>query len=596
MLNVCFMQFPSISEGVIRQNSTENSFSRGKEYDRAGSVVDIVQRGTMLQSEVEGTEVKPYRVTVEFDAGGVTAAHCTCPYEYGGWCKHIIATLLTCNRLPDQIEVRPTLVQLLDRLNPVQTQRLVQELVAAQPELIDWVDRQVHLMTNPQPAKTSRKPRRSPIDVTPFRRQVRHILREGIRELEYGCEHDPFGEALSELIDRARSFSQNGDGESALAILEAITQSYAEEWDELNEYGGEIYGIDQELNEAWTEAILSTDLDEAQAVDLQTMLEAWQDELQADFGMSLAALEQGWSDPTLQEILVGTISEAEFWLEERPDFTADLALIRLQILDRQNREAEYLNLARVAGLTKQYLTRLAESGEVETAIALAQTELSTLEEAIALSKTLRESNHLAEALDIAQQGLAFSSYERYDFAIWTGELAEGLSQPEIAIEAYQTAFGDRPSFDLYQRLPTLSGKGWKQLKPKLLKALRQADAWNSDEAKVTIFLHEEMWDDAIATVSKRYIYNPSLAYRVMDAVIPYQPDWVIDTAIPQADEIMNAGRSDKYSTAIEWLKRVKAAYVESERQAEWQTYRSSLVLTHGKKRKLIALLDAAKLS
>ncbi|MGG6270014.1 SWIM zinc finger family protein [Leptolyngbya sp. AN03gr2] len=167
------MQFPSISEGVIRQNSTENSFSRGKEYDRAGSVVDVVQRGAILQAEVEGTEVKPYRVTLEFDAGGVTAVRCTCPYEYEGWCKHVIATLLTCNRLPDKIEARPTLVQLLDRLNPNQTQRLVQEMVAEQPELIELVDRQVHLMTNPQPVAATRKPRRSPIDVTPFRRQVR---------------------------------------------------------------------------------------------------------------------------------------------------------------------------------------------------------------------------------------------------------------------------------------------------------------------------------------------------------------------------------------------------------------------------------------
>lgn len=589
------MKFPLISEGVIRQNSTENSLSRGKEYNRMGSVVDIVQRGTILQAEVEGTEVKPYRVTLEFDAGGVTEARCTCPYEYGGWCKHIVATVFTCNQQPNKIEARPTLVQLLDRLNPVQTQRLVQELVTAQPELIELVDQQVHLMTNPQPAKTSRKPRRSPIDVTPFRRQVRHILREGIRELEYGCEHDPFGEALSELIDQARSFSQNGDGESALAILEAITQSYAEEWDELNEYGGEIYGIDQELNEAWTEAILSTDLDEAQAVDLQTMLEAWQDELQADFGMSLAALEQGWNDPTLIEILAGTLSEAEFWMEERPDFTANLALIRLQILDRQNRDAEYLNLARVAGLTEQYLTRLAESGDVETAIALAETELSTVKEAFALAKALWESNHLAEALQVAKLGLAFSGYELYDFAIWTGELAEGLKQTAIAVEAYQAAFSTQASFDLYQRLQTLAKNQWKRLQPSLIQTLRRSDGWSSEAAKVDIFLHEGLWNDAISTVNKKYIYNGALAYRVMDAVITHQPDWVIDTAIRNADEIMNAGKSEKYSTAIEWLKRAKAAYVASERQAEWQTYRRDLVLAHGKKRKLMSLLETAKL-
>lgn len=605
MLRKNLMQFPSISESVIRQNSTENSFSRGKEYDLAGSVVDVVQRGTILQAEVEGTEVKPYRVTLEFDAAGVTAALCTCPYEYEGWCKHIVATLLTCNRLLDKIKARPTLVQLLDRLNPIQTQRLVQEMVAEQPELIEFVDRHVNLTTHPTPTKSTRKPRRSPIDVTPFRRQVRQILREGIRELEDGCEDDPFGEELLELVDRARSFSENGDGESAIAILEAITQSYSQEWDELNEYGGEVYGINDELNAAWTEAILSAELDAAQITDIQGMLMAWQDELSDDFSMSLAALEQGWTDPTLQEMLAGTISEAEFWLEERPDFTRDLALIRLQILDRQNREAEYLNLARVAGLTQQYLTRLAESGDIENAVALARTELSTIEEASALAKTLRESNHLAEALEIAEQGLGYSGNGLYDFAIWTGEFAEELNNSAFsakrncvatALRAYQTAFSVRPSFSLYQRSQLLAGKAWNQVKPVLLDALRQSSEWGNDEARVNIFLHENLLDEAISTVNKRYVYKLEWVYQVMDAVLDHRPDWVIETATRNADEIMNAGKSDKYATAIEWLKRVKAAYIASERQAEWRAYRSSLVLAHGKKRKLMALLDAAKLS
>jgi uncharacterized Zn finger protein len=83
-------------------------------------VVALTQRGNQLQAEVEGTEVQPYRVTVQFDTVGVSSAQCTCPYDYGGWCKHIVATLLTYSRQPNTIEERPTLVQLLDRLDHVQ--------------------------------------------------------------------------------------------------------------------------------------------------------------------------------------------------------------------------------------------------------------------------------------------------------------------------------------------------------------------------------------------------------------------------------------------------------------------------------------------
>lgn len=44
-----------------------------------------------------------------------------------------MATLLVCLREPERIELRPSLKQILDRLNEVQTQALIQELVANKP-------------------------------------------------------------------------------------------------------------------------------------------------------------------------------------------------------------------------------------------------------------------------------------------------------------------------------------------------------------------------------------------------------------------------------------------------------------------------------
>lgn len=362
---------PSISETTIQHHATSNSFSRGEEYYHRGAATDLVQRGDTIDAEVEGSEVFPYRVSLQVDSGGITAARCTCPYDYEGWCKHIVATALTWMRQPHRLELRPTLPQLLDRLDHVQTQRLVQALVAEQPALIDAIDRQVMLISNPTPptqVTTSR--RRTTLDVAPFRRHVKQLLREGVRSLEEGYEDDPFSDQLLEIIAKASAFARNDDGNSAIAILTAITETCVDEWDDIRDYGGDAFPIAESLNEAWTEAILSAERSSPEAVELQVMLEAWQDALDTDFSMSLAALQQGWDDPELQRALQGRgYADPE---RLHTPFGQELALMRLQILDRQERQQEYLNLARTEGLMVPYLTRLAALGKLEEVMTAAR--------------------------------------------------------------------------------------------------------------------------------------------------------------------------------------------------------------------------------
>ncbi|WP_298904074.1 SWIM zinc finger family protein [uncultured Nostoc sp.] len=73
------------------------------------------KRGNLIQAKVEASEITPHQVSIPFDAGGITPTCCNCAYDYDGWCKHIIATLLTCSRQLERIEERPTLEHLLNR-------------------------------------------------------------------------------------------------------------------------------------------------------------------------------------------------------------------------------------------------------------------------------------------------------------------------------------------------------------------------------------------------------------------------------------------------------------------------------------------------
>ncbi len=586
------MSIPQISEFTIRRHANAKSFQRGEAYYNAGAVNAVIQRGHLVQAEVTGTEARPYHVNLNFDSSGLTSVKCTCAYDYEGWCKHIVATMLVCARNSENIEQRPTLEELLNRLNYIETQRLLQELVAEYPPLIEAIDRHVSWMTNPAENQTAIKSvRRNTIDPAPFRRQVRQILKDTVRYFEEGYEEDPIGEDLLSVVQTAVDFSERGEGENAIAILEAITSTCAENWDDVAEYGAENDEVVGELNNAWCEAVLIAELTPEEKVDIQINLEAWQDEWNADFGLVMEALRQGWDYPPLVQVLQGNITERGAWEEDVPDYADDLALIRLKILERQERYQEYLYLAEAEGQTQQYLTMLGRLGRVEEAIDAAQTQMNSMEEAFALAKTLSVQGALQQALDIAQSGLNLPGNCQYELGIWTSDLASELGNSEAALLAIKAAFQMKPSFVDYQRMAELAGENWESVKTDLLRIVRTYSGWGTESAKVDIFLYEGLIDDAIAIASDLSSDRSELIHRVMDAAIPHNPGWVIANARRRAEKIMDAGKAEYYYYAVEWLKKARNAYLASGKKADWLSYRENLMQTHARKRKLMGMFQ-----
>ncbi|MEH2372038.1 SWIM zinc finger family protein [Nostoc sp.] len=583
------MSIPQISEFTIRRHANAKSFQQGEAYYEAGAVNAVAQRGDLLQADVAGTEATPDHVNVSFDRSGFSVS-CTCDYHLEGWCKHVVATMLVCARNSENIQQRPTLEQLLNRLDYIQTQRLLQELVTEYLPLIDTIERHVNWMTNPAEKQTTTKfIRRSTIDPVPFRGQVRQILQDTVRYFEEGYEEDPIADKLLSLVQTAVDFSERGQGENAIAILEAITSTCVENWDDVAEYGAENEQLVEQLNNAWCEAILNTELTPEEKVDIQINLEAWQDEWNADFGIVMEVLRQGWDYPPLVQVLQGNITERGAWEEDVPDYADDLALIRLKILQRQERYQEYLYLAEAEGQTQQYLTMLGRLGRVEEAIDAAQTQMNSMEEAFALAKTLRVQGALQQALDIAQSGLNLPGYCQYELGIWTIDLAVELGNSEAALLVIKAGFQVKPSFVDYQKMAELAGENWETVKTDLLRIVRTNSSWGTESAKVDIFLHEGLIDDAIAIVSELNSDYSELIHRVMDAAISANPDWVIANARLRAEKIMDAGEAEYYDYAVEWLKKARNAYLESGKKADWLSYREKLIKTHARKHKLIGM-------
>lgn len=581
---------PNLSVATIRHHTIAQSFERGQAYYQAGSVNSLIQRGDRLLARVEGSEVNDYQVDVQFDQGGVTRTTCTCPYDYEGWCKHIVAVLLTCLHQPDRIEQRPELATLLASLNREQLQTIVQNLANEQPEWMDAVEIEIALLTQSKTQTSQKAPRRTTVDPKPIEWQVERIINRYVEQ----WNDEPALDEIREIIQKADQFLEQGDGNNALIILGAIVRAYVQDWMNLDGSSGESGAFFEELDDALTEAILSAELTASESQQWQKELKNWQKEVD-DYGvdsfeMSLTALQQGWDYLPLREVLHGNVTELGAWEDEAPDFADDLAWIRLKILERQGRHQEYLYLAEAEGQTDRHLQMLAKLGRTEEAITQAQQQMSSAEEALVLAQTLREQGELEQALNIATQGLSLGGNHLYQLAVWTSELAEGIN-PEIALETRLTAFQLHPSLPDYLKLQELAGDQWKPLRQKLLTKLRGLSDTIYAETKVAIFLQEGLIDAAITTVTQLSSYQSAIIHPVMDAAVAHRPEWVIENARRRAEAIMDEGKAQYYYHAINWLRRVRAAYHQLGQQQEWKRYRTALLQIHARKRKLIFMLQ-----
>ncbi len=591
--------WPTLTEAIIQQNATPESYKRGYGYYEQGAVLTIVRRGQQLEAEVAGSQYVPYQVGITFDTDGIRSATCTCPYDWGGWCKHIVATLLTCLHQPETIETRQPLEELLAGLDREQLRALLLNLASHIPNLVGAIESQLALLQAAPAAPgavqvATPSARQTLVDPQPIRRQVRAILHslDHMRQFEAYWHVDNTVNDVRQLLKQAQDLTARGDGRNALAVLETITDEYVDGWTCLDDSDGYASGFFEDLEPAWTEAILSADLAPAERRQWAQKLARWQREIR-DYGMddvfetAQAAAKHGWDYAPLQRVLQGEVTTQGAWEGEAPWYADDLAIARLQVLERQERFQEYLYLAQAEGRIGLYVTMLTRLGRVREAVDEGLKHLATTDEALMVAQALRKREELAAALRIAEHGLTLDG-SKGPLATWLRDLASDMGDTERALQAAMTAFRVESSLDAYLKVQKLAGERWPGLQTELLDHLRQTTS-NVPQAHVDIFLHEGLLDEAIAAVGESASYG--LLERVMDAAIDYRPDWVIQAACQQAERIMDSGKSKHYGYAISRLERAHKAYLSAGRQAEWRAYLRGIRTRYRRKYSLMEMLQ-----
>jgi uncharacterized Zn finger protein len=580
------MAQPQLSEATLRSLTSDQSFARGQEYFHSGAVVELEQRGDTLLAHVEGSGYEPYQVTVKLDAGGIVEAECTCPYDWGGYCKHIVATLLAYIHHPEQVTERPAITTLLADLDRETLIDLVTDLVDKHPHLADWLEAEVAVLRDQPSQRASAGPRerQAPLDPTPFRRQAQAILR-GAEDWE---AVSGAASQFQALIARIEPFLAAGDGRNALVILEAITEVYVDQWFEFDDSDGELGNVFADLGSAFAEAILSADFSVEERRAWEKKLTRWQHDVEEygideAFDPAIGAAKFGWDYPPLQRAMQGHVTREGAWEGKPPWYADELAVARLNVLERQGRLEEYIHLAEADGQTTRYVTMLVQVGRVQEAVTYGLESLGMADEALTLAQALREHGHLQDALRIAERGLALQGSVT-TLARWLRDLASGLGKTDIALKAANAAFSASLSLGDYQAVQPLAGDTWSQLKQELLKHL--ASRGTSVSAKVDIYVHEGMLDQAIKAIDEeRYAWYGTVE-KVVDAAWRSHPDWVIRACKKQAEPIMDEGKSQHYHHALRWLSKARQAYLAAGRETEWRVYLEELIAKHTRKRSL----------
>jgi uncharacterized Zn finger protein len=589
-----------LTDAIIRAGTNEKSFARGQELYRNDAISDAAIQGNILTGHCEGMQSPFYKVRAELDAGGVRAASCNCDYDFGGHCKHIVALLLTYARDPEQLVVREDMAKRLAELSREQLLTLLTELLDEVPDLSDWLEAALPEPVASRPRKAAAPKRKKKIDTEVYRRRVRGIMHslDHMRMSEAYWHVGGLTDELRGVEKTAMEFLHSGDAETAFRILMTLLEESHDGFDYIDDSNGELGGYLNDLGKMLAEVILSLDLDEDQREDVLSDIDEIHGKL-SDYGVdglevAIAAARYGWGEMPREaqgkgaeedDDEEGFASGGHEWWKPQP-ISKVLTRAKLNVLERQERTDEYLALCLESVEHLRYSMKLVALDRAPEALKYALEHLSDADDALKLARSLRESAHLNESLEVGERGLKLGG-SKASLGEWLGPIEEAQGRTAQALEAWQAAFHDSPSLATWKTIKRLAGSRWKRVKPELMASLEKG---YNHQALAEVLLEEQEWDAAVKVADNR-THDYRLVATVADALIAHRPEWVIRASVEQADGLIAKTQSKYYSHAAEWLRRAKAAYAQLGRDSDWQKYLSKLKEQYKRRPALMAKLN-----
>jgi uncharacterized Zn finger protein len=458
---------PSLTEDDVRALASPQSFERGADYYNNGAVFETRHVGNELRAYCRGSSYTPYRVSALLGAGGVVTAHCTCPYDWGGICKHIVALLLTWVHTPDEFQSVAPVDERLVGKSKEELIILIQEMLKREPDL----ERLLDLPLRPDSG--------SPLDLDAFRRQIDFILQEEFPDpQEWAFELA----AIAETGDRfAAEENWIAAGSIYHLLLSRIVPSYDELYDEEGDVASVLQRCATGLESCLTEG---TPDDAARQLWFDALLEAEFMDIQMG-GIDLAypareilvehASDEGWHEieARVREKIRSMTSQYSSWGQES---LVNLLALRLESTGRQ---AEVSELIFELGSAEQRAFELLRQGRLTEAIAIAKEHFVDLPGLVLqFADALVQAGGISEAVAYVTSQLGTRT--RSTYLAWLAQLAEKQQEHEAALKWRIRLFRESPNLENYRDLREAAQRleRWDPMRPGLIRELEGDGQWD----------------------------------------------------------------------------------------------------------------------
>jgi uncharacterized Zn finger protein len=556
-------KLPRLTEAQVRGLATDKSFARGKDYYLDGAVSETVRQGLELRGECEGSEYEPYEISVTLATRGIADTSCTCPYEYGGICKHIVALLLTYVHQPQAFRSIAPVEEMLKHRSQEELIAIINAMAKQDPKLLSLVE----LAATTQDANAGKA-----VDTAAIRKSARRALQY---DYEDHLSSRKIAKELRALGQIAEPFVKANDWLNAGRVYHALLDETVSGYDEIIQQvdeNGDLAAVVDEFAEALGKCVEKSAADNrTRRAWLETLLDAFAKDIE------IGGIDFASSAP---DILIKQASDEEWqWIEARVRTLAadsrdwgrgQLVSFLTEALEQRGRKSEADGLIREIGTPEQQAQLLIEEGRIEEAVRLMSDIVKDKPGLVTqFADWLLEAKAKAAALNFVLAHERTASWRRDQ---WLADYYRRHGTPEEAVAAQKTLLVNSPSVEQFKVLQAVcrKAKNWPEVRAEALAALERAKRF---DALVEIALHEGDVARALEWLPRATGWGAAhLRMNVAEAAEKELPHEAVRLYLEKVEQEI-AGRSrGSYSVAASTLKKVKPLFIKLHTEAAWTEY------------------------
>jgi len=567
---------PTLSRSDVRNWTEQRFYDRGENYFQQGRIQRPRREDRTLKAECQGSQPSPYHVEAEIDEDGIAWAECSCPMGGGGYCKHVVALLLTLVESPDKFEAQDPLEATLREQSQDTLVDMILTMVDRHPDL----ERLVRLSSTSISAA---------IDPEELQGQIQSVFQDMGSGYDY-YDRDPYyvvqevADDLEPFFTRADDYRQHDRFHDATTVYRLLIEEIRDHYDQFYDEEGE---LSSRVSEATRE--LGEILSEAEDPDLRrTILRVLFDAYMWDLDLGGYGIGDWAHEAILEHATLDERQQVADWVRDRlPGHTATpdpdrrvfvltdddvsswssnwkretLGGFLLDLLADTLDDEEYLQVCRETGRTTELVDRLLERDRLDE--ALDDVREASDYEVYQLTSVFEEHNAEDALYDLVLNRLGDDTDQR--LVTWLRNAAADRDHLDRALDLSQRLFWAQTSESAYERLRGVAQRmdRWDEVQADLHEQLR-------DEGNYALLTRLHLADDnveaALETVPKAdksfsWHYNRSpLPIQVAEAAEDEYPEEAIQIYTERGRSLIAERGRDNYRDAAKLFQRVKTLY------------------------------------